>query len=136
MRLVLDHSIVGQSLTDLSVRKDRQFAGCAICGAVFQARLAIELSDEEWDADVALFEYAVAIETREWRDAHNKTHSQREHEAFRASGRTFSPEAAHKLAPYGIVSLNDCQENEVAHAMLTAPRVPENDVETTKKGWV
>jgi hypothetical protein len=135
-RLILDHSIVGQSLTSLSVRKDREFAGCAICGAVFQSRLAIELSDEEWNADRKVFEIAVAIETREWRDRHNKTHSEKVHRAFRASGRTFSPEAAHKLAPFGLVSLDDCNEDEVAHAMLEAPRAPVDDVETTRKGWI
>jgi hypothetical protein len=137
MRLLLDHSIVGQSLTSLSIRKDREFAGCAICGRVFQARLAIELSDEEWDAAKSLFEHAVAIETKEWRAAHNKTHTEREHEAFRRSGRTFSPEAAIKLAPFGLVSLDDATtDDEVARAMLEAPRVPTDDVETTLRGWV
>lgn len=135
-RLILDHSIVGQSLTSLSIRKDREYAGCAICGRVFQSRLAIELSDEEWNSDRGVFEHAVAIETREWRDRHNKTHTEREHRAHVASGRTFSPEAAHRLAPYGLVSLDDAQEDEVAHAMLEAPRAPVDDVETTRKGWV
>jgi len=102
---------------------------------VFQARLAIELTDEEWARDASLFESAVAIETREWRNRHNKMHTEAEHRAFRASGRTFSPEAALKLAPYGLVSLDDAQEDEVAHAMLEAPRAPVDDVETTLKGW-
>jgi hypothetical protein len=132
----LDHSIVGQSLTSLTIRKDREFAGCQICGRVFQARLAVDLSDEEWDAEKAVFEHAVAIETREWRTRHSKQHSERVHAQFRASGRTFSPEAAHRLAPYGLVSLDDAQEDEVARAMLEAPRAPVDDVETTRKGWI
>jgi hypothetical protein len=136
MRTVLDHSIVGQSLTSLTINKDRLFAGCRVCGAVFQARLAIELSDEEWNRDALLFEHAVAIETKEWRERHRKSHTEREHEAFRASGRTFSPGAAHRLAPFGLISWDDAQEDEVAHAMLVAPRAPIDDVETTLKGWV
>jgi hypothetical protein len=126
---------VGQSLTTLSIRKDREFAGCALCGAVFQSAMAIHVADEEWNADKMVFEHAVAIETREWRDAHNKTHSEREHRQFVASGRTFSPEAAIKLAPFGLVSL-DVDDAEVAQAMLEAPRAPRDDVETTRKGWV
>lgn len=135
MPAILDHSIVGQSLTSLTIRKDREFAACRICGVVFQARLAIELSDEEWGSSPLLFEHAVAIETKEWRERHNKTHSEREHREFVASGRTFSPEAAHRLAPFGLVSL-DVGDSEVAHAMLVAPRAPYDDVETTRKGWV
>lgn len=135
MRILLDHSIVGQSATSLTIRKDREFAGCAICGAIFQSRLAIELSDEEWATDALVFETAVAIETKEWRNAHNKKHTEREHEAHRASGLTFSPDAAHKLAPFGLVPIADGDHDEVRHAMLVAPRAPYDDVETTPRGW-
>ena len=135
MRLLLDHTIVGQGLTTLTIRKDREFAGCAICGTLFQSRLAIELSDEEWEADRLIFAHAVAIETRDWRVSHSSKHSRREHEALRASGRTFTPEAAHKLAPFGLVPIADADDDEVAHAMRVAPRAPYDDVETTLKGW-
>lgn len=134
MRVVLDHTIVGQALTTLTIRKDREFAGCAICGAVFQSRLAIEVSDEEWERDRATFELAVALETKEWRVQHNLKHNEGVHLEFRKSGRTFSPDAAHKLAPFGLVSL-DVNDEEVAHAMRVAPRAPYDDVETTLKGW-
>jgi hypothetical protein len=135
MRVLLDHSIVGQSLTSLTIRKDREFAGCRICGAMFQARLAIELSDEEWNVTPNLFANAVMLQTKEWRDRHNKTHSDRVHRQFVESGRTLTPEAAHKLAPFGLVPIADGDDEEVAHAMRVAPRAPYDDVETTLKGW-
>jgi hypothetical protein len=136
VRVLLDHSIVGQSLTSLSIRKDREFAACRICGVVFQSALALNVTDDEWKNDEALFEHAVAIETREWRTAHNRKHSEKVHRQFVESGRTLSPEAAHKLAPFGLVPIADADDAEVAHAMLVAPRAPYDDVETTLKGWV
>lgn len=136
MRVLLDHSIVGQQFTTLSIRKDREFAGCRLCGRLFQSRLAIELSDDEWESDPHLFAHAVAVETAEWRVKHNKTHSEKEHLAFVASGRTLTPEAAVKLAPFGLVPVADAQDTEIAQALLEAPRAPIDDVDTTLKGWV
>ena len=135
MRVLLDHSIIGQREIGLTFRKDREFAGCAICGALFQARLAMELPDDEWDTDRLLFETAVAIETKQWREDHNRKHTEKEHRDHVESGLTFSPEAAHRLAPYGLVPITDGEHDEVAHAMLAAPRAPQYEVETTLKGW-
>jgi hypothetical protein len=133
MPIILDHSIVGQSLTTLTIRKDREFAACRICGAIFQSMLNIDVSDGEYDAEIEL---AAHIETTEWRRKHNRRHSEKEHGQFRASGLTLTPEAAHKLAPFGLVAIGDSNDVEVAQAMYEAPRAPVNDVETTLKGWV
>lgn len=136
MKVLLDHSIVGQQFTTLSIRKDREFAGCRICGRLFQSRLAIELQDEEWESDPSLFAHAVAVETAEWRVKHNKTHSEKEHRQLEARGLTFTPEAAVKLAPFGLVPILDAMHPEIAQALLEAPRAPVDDVDTTLKGWV
>lgn len=135
MKVLLDHSIVGQSETTLTIRKDREFAGCRLCGAVFQSRMAIEVSDEEWAADRLVFETAVAVETRQWRTEHNRTHAGGEHIHLAASGLTFTPEAAIKLAPFGLVPVGDAEVVEIAQALREAPRAPIDDVETTLKGW-
>lgn len=135
MRLLLDHSIVGQSATTLTIRKDREFAGCRVCGAIFQSRMAIEVSDEEWEADRLVFETAVAVETRQWRNKHTRTHSKRAHMQLEESGLTFTPEAAIRLAPFGLVPVGDAEVAEIAQAMREAPRAPIDDVETTLKGW-
>lgn len=128
MPIILDHTIVGQELTTLSIRKDREFAACRICGVVFQSELATDLPDHMYDGTAV---YMVAAETRYWRMQHNKLHPERVHLAFRASGLTFTPEAAQRLAPYGLVSLD--ASDEVAQAMLEAPRAPLVDVESSLK---
>jgi len=131
MRVILDHSIVGQELTSLTIRKDREFAVCRICGAIFQPLVNIQTSDERYTQHLANL---AGLEVIEWRRKHNLTHSEREHVAFVKSGLTLSPEATHKLAPYGLVPVGDSEDIEVAQAMKEAPRVPVNDVETTLKG--
>lgn len=125
MRVILDHSIVGQSLTSLTIRKDRLYAGCRICGAMFQSSL---VHSEPYTDSVT---ERVSEETTQWRERHNRSHTTEEHVAFVATGRTFSPEAAHKLVPFGLVPIMDWNDPEVAHAMATAPRAPYDDVETT-----
>lgn len=132
MPLILDHSIVGQSATTLSINKDREFAACRICGAIFQSRLnTIAVSDEEYAAD-PMIKLAASLETQEWRRYHNTKHSEATHKAFRASGLTMTPEAAHKLAPFGLVPVDDALTlGETACALFEAPRTPTNDVETT-----
>lgn len=133
--VILDHTIVGQSLTALSIRKDREYAGCRICGAIFQSRLNTDTPDYEY---TSLTKLAAHFETMRWRDQHNKKHTEREHLEFVSTGRTFSPEAAHKLVPFGLVPINDALDptGEIDDAMLTAPRVPINDVENAPVGLI
>jgi hypothetical protein len=126
MRLLLDHSIVGQSLTSLTIRKDREFAACRICGAIFQPWLNTDTPDHEYNSEIRL---AASIEVLEWRSKHNAQHPDKEHIRFNQSGRTMTPEAAIKLAPFGLVPLDG--DDEIAQALAEAPRVPVNDVETT-----
>lgn len=134
MRLLLDHSIVGQSATSLTIRKDREFAACRICGAIFQPWLNWATGDEEYAANY-MIALAAHMEIKEWRNKHNGTHSEAEHRAFVASGRTLTPEAAIKLAPFGLVPVDDAiTDEEVAQALREAPRAPVDDVETTLKG--
>ena len=131
--ILLDHSIVGQSATTLTIRKDREYAACRICGAIFQSILNIKTSDVEY---APLIKLAATIETNEWRVKHNKRHSVREHMAFRASGLTLTPEAAIKLAPYGLVPVMDAYSNhEIVDALALAGRAPVDDVETTLKHY-
>ena len=125
--VLLDHSIVGQSLTSLTIRKDREFAACRICGAIFQPWLN-QLPDDEY---IPLHAAAASIEVLEWRNKHNSTHSDKEHILFNQSGRTLSPEAAIKLAPFGLVPLGSHDDAEIAQALAEAPRAPVDDVETT-----
>jgi len=130
--ILLDHSIVGQSATTLTIRKDREYAACRICGDIFQPWLN-QLSDEEYDAK--LHGLAASIEILEWRTKHNKRHTDAQHISFQHSGRTLSPEAAIKLAPFGVVPIGDVADEEIAQALAEAPRAPVDDVESTLKGY-
>ena len=127
--LLLDHSIVGQSQTSLTINKDREFAACRICGAIFQSVYnSNAISDVEYNADPNL-RIAAAIETRAWRQKHNGRHSLKIHRAFQSSGLTLTAEAAHKLAPYGLVPVGDALLEETQQALFEAPRAPVDDVE-------
>ena len=137
MPVILDHSIVGQSATTLTINKDREFAACRICGAIFQSYFNTNaISDEEYAADPTLA-LAAKCETQEWRRFHNLKHPESVHRAFRATGLTLTPEAALKLAPFGIVPIGDALTNDdTPCALLEAKRAPQDDVETTLKGYV
>lgn len=127
---ILDHSIVAQSLTTLTVRKDRNLAACRLCGDVFQPRWFTEADDLQFAARVDKRYYG-EDEIRSWRDIHNRKHTEREHLALAASGLTFTPEAATRLAPFGLVPINDAEVPEIKQALLEAPRAPVDDVETS-----
>jgi len=129
--VLLDHSIVGQSATSLTIRKDREYAACRICGDIFQPWLN-QVPDHEYEPIIAL---AASIEILEWRNKHNRKHSDREHKLFMQSGRTLSPEASIRLAPFGLVPIGDSGDEEIAQALAEAPRAPTDDVQTTRKGY-
>lgn len=130
--LYLDHSIVGQQeLTNFELRKDREFACCRICGAIYQSRVALDSGTLEYELNPAL-KVLVKADTVEWRINHNKTHPDHVHRAFMMSGLFLAPEAAHKLAPYGIAPVSDMVTNpESAIAAYEAPRAPVAEVETS-----
>jgi len=92
---------------------------CNICGAIYQSKL-----------DRSAMTPAEAIQATEqrksWSHLHSQSHSHREHELFKQSGRFVTPEAAHRLVPYGIIPLSDQMfDEEVDHAARTAPRMPD-----------
>jgi len=77
-------------------------------------------------------EFQLLEALQHWAIRHSKTHPEKEHLLLRASGRTCTPEAAQKLANYGIVPLSDAAlDQEVSIALLEAPRCAPNDAEGT-----
>ena len=80
--------------------------------------------EKTWDAHEAV---------KEWRLKHNRKHTAHEHLQLAESGLTFTPYAAQRLAPYGLVPIADAQEDEISHALREAPRAPVDDVETTRR---
>lgn len=110
------------------------FSGCCICGAVFQSP-----TDRKVYAGYASPQEQVqaTVARRNWSNYHaTKMHTQKEHDQLAASGRFCTPEAAHKLAPYGIITLTDSFHEENRKAQEEAPRLPEREPESPTKGYV
>jgi hypothetical protein len=67
---------------------------------------------------------------KEWSFKHARTHPQWEHDQLEKSGAYMTPDAAMKLASFGIISLSDMAlSNEMWHAGRESHRMPHNDVE-------
>ncbi len=134
--LFLTHSIVGrEQLTGFEFHPEKPYRFCCICGALFQDEQQRQITPDSHVEDIA----RATIARQEWAISHAKTHTEKEHEQLRMSGRAVTPEAAMRLVPYGISPLSDmvlCDEHE--HAARTAPRLPQDDAEgklTTHVGF-
>ena len=104
----------------------KNHAGCGICGKVFQSDLDRLSSPTSEDLVEALHKRT------EWRLNHARTHSDAEHRQLAQSGLFALPEAAEKLASFGIIPLTDTvKHDEVSYALLEAKRAPSDDAEGT-----
>lgn len=108
---------------------------CKLCGAVFQT--VYDRNPESYvdatyflNADMVSM-YALGLR-KEWSHNHAKTHSDWEHQALALSQRWCTPEAAEKLAPFGIIDIAGLAlDEEVQQAYRQAHRAPDNDAEGT-----
>lgn len=105
------------------------FTACRLCGALMQTardRLSYELMGE---GEVRLAQLIASTETENrhnWLRRHEKVcHPLSEIEAFSKTGWAMTPEAAHKLAPFGIAPMGNL-DGGIVDAMATAPRAPIN----------
>lgn len=93
---------------------------CCICGAVYQSNL-----DRVTTGPVGAFESKRRRD--KWARKHARLHAQREHDSLKTNGLPMTPEAAHRLAAFGIIPIvNDDETND---ALLKSSSVPVNDVE-------
>ena len=148
---IMIHQPIG--LTGLGARFNAlaPFKACRLCGAVYQSQLDLD-QYELWLANDGFSIGSVFNPTtfnkykRLELDAHDRRerwlmlHNRRKHnnaldlirlETLHRDGKPFTPEAAHILSSYGIFSMGDSavDDDEVVHAMGTAPRAPINDPE-------
>lgn len=108
------------SLSGLKFSPHKPFAACRLCGAVYQSERD---RTEPWSDELRTYHDV-------WRGVHNRKHSEFEHKMLALSGRQLTPEAAYRLAPYGVIPMLDIVlDDEVKHAMATAPRAPQDDAE-------
>jgi len=94
------------------------FAGCKICGEVYQSDLDRKIDQTPHENIQAL------VQRRNWTFAHARTHADHEHRSLELSGRFCTPEAAYKLATFGVVSLPTLDDDETPHAQRLAPKLP------------
>lgn len=127
---------------------DAPFSACRICGTIYQSkfdRLCRTYLEEgrlvenynpltrhsSFTGDlVATNTLEIATERRaRWRRLHERRyHTVKEIAVLQSTGFAFTPEAANKLAPYGITPLGNMHE-EIVNALFEAPRAPYVDVE-------
>lgn len=97
-------------LTNFNFDPAKPHTYCGICGDVFQ------------DPDIDI--------RKKWARRHSATHTEAEHKSLKLSLRHVTPEAAYRLAAFGIISLSDLLvDTEVAHALLLSNATPVVDAE-------
>jgi hypothetical protein len=111
------------SVPDLLFDTSCPYAGCRLCGAVFQS------DDDRAVGDVA-HNYSAMMQRKNWSQNHAKKHTDKEHLLLAYSGRWCTPEAAYRFASYGIIALSDMvMSDEHEGALRESKAIPINDVE-------
>lgn len=136
--LVLMGAAIGlDSLEGLLFDASRPYDGCRICGAVFQTdydrnpvgQFKNKTGRRMFSSVEAVNAYALQLR-REWSREHNKQHTEREHRLLAMSGRWLTPEAAQRLAAFGVISLVDLAlDDEVQDAYRGSSPIPTDDAE-------
>jgi hypothetical protein len=112
-------------LTDAGAKFDigKPYTGCRLCGALYQTD-----ADRNIRSNQDIIDRIAA--RRDWSFKHARKHPQWEHEQLELSGAYMTPDAAMKLASFGIISLSDMAlVDEHWHAGRESHRMPHNDVE-------
>lgn len=109
-------------VTDLEFDVNRPYSGCLICGVIFQSTLDRTPGPDSHDAQEL---------RKAWTKNHAKTHPLSAHAQLALSERWCTPEAAIKLAAFGVIPLSDAAVSEEHRdALSQAKSLPENDAET------
>lgn len=117
------------SLAGLTFDPAKSHTACKICGAVFQSNADRDLPPVGGFAESHAVWAAESIRRR-WSHKHAKTHTEKEHERLKMSGRWCTPEAALKLVAYGIIPISDAVlDPEIEDALRESSPIPFNDSE-------
>jgi hypothetical protein len=116
-----------ETLTNFEFNPGFPYTYCRLCGEVYQGVLdrRVPAGHLPENSLIAKLAYDARME---WTFKHAHTHPEKEHNALRASNRAMTPEAANRLAAYGVFSVTDMvTDAEVSEALKEAPRTPTND---------
>lgn len=125
------------------------WSACRLCGAIYQSDLdritylfkqqgRIQEIVDRSNGEIHFIgdEHATRLlddatdRRKRWRELHERRyHTEVEVESLLKTGFAMTPEAAHKLAPFGITPLGNMHE-EIVDALFTAPRAPYDDAES------
>jgi hypothetical protein len=109
--------------SDLQFDPGRPYTYCRICGVVYQEPRDRQAYTIEDTFDRMMIRKA-------WSHNHAKSHSEREHAQLQSSGLWCTPEAANKLASYGIHAIGSgVLSEEHRAALLESSSLPNNDCE-------
>jgi hypothetical protein len=115
-----------EDLPGLEFDISKPYRFCCICGALFQTSADRALNIRS--SNKALAE--ASWKRVEWATNHAKKHTVKEHMLFRKSGLSMTPEAAHKLAAFGVLPLSDSAiDAEIQRALYESKPIPTNDSE-------
>lgn len=125
------------------------WCACRLCGAIYQSsldrkcyaygkegrltRVDDPLTGERYyigDPQATRTLDEATDRRKRWRELHEKrNHTESETAQLHKTGFAMTPEAANKLAPFGITPLGNMHD-EIVDALFTAPRAPIDDAES------
>lgn len=134
--LVVHGAAVGlQVITGLHFDPNYNYAGCRICGAVFQSNadrnpVGVLAREPRFCTVEEVNAHATELR-RQWSQNHaRKEHTEKEHLDLALSGAWCTPEAAYLLAAFGTIPISDgAISDEHYHALLESKPIPTDDAE-------
>lgn len=112
-------------IEDMEFDPAKDYRACLICGDIFQSQLdRMEFKTPDLIVD--------AKTSRDrWARLHARRHTNREHHTLALSEGSMLPEAANKLAAFGLLPIMDMVDNdEVIVALFESNAMPKDDSES------
>jgi hypothetical protein len=103
---------------------------CGICGDVYQLDLnrnPHKYVSPAFDNNFVLVEQYGVTKLKEWSQTHAREHTSNQHRLLALSNESVTPEAAHKLAAFGIIPIT--QNPDIVAALYESSPVPIDDAE-------
>lgn len=111
---------LASNLPEFNFDPGKPFSGCRLCGKVFQTELDRSGKDP----------IEATANRKAWSHAHASKHSEKLHAQLVASGMWCTPQAAQKLAAYGVIDVMGLvMDNELIDAYKNAHVIPVEDCE-------
>lgn len=128
LQVIITGAAVGlDKLAGLVFDKDKPFRACLICGAVFQSKGDRKTNSASSQRHVEQMAHIRIL----WANKHAREHSIKEHDALKRSGNVMTPEAANKLAAFGLIPAVDAVlSDEINIALLESSAIPQDDCES------